>query len=165
MKLIAFRLTAAEAAKHSAHITGTSRQTANARIAARAIHGTTGHATTASGMPMNTRIVEMLTTIFTSSSPRNSRLAATAIAMFKNRPIGVKLSAMPAPSPAASRCETLWTTAPDPSSELVNRFVRLTAVSNSQGQIARNSAAPTVLVSPSSAANPESPPPANPAAQ
>ena len=107
----------------------------------------------------------MLTTIFTSSSPRNSRLAATAIAMFKNRPIGVKLSAMPAPSPAASRCETLWTTAPDPSSELVNRFVRLTAVSNSHGQIARNSAAPTVRVSPSSAANPESPPPANPAAQ
>ena len=107
----------------------------------------------------------MLTTIFTSSRPRNSRLAATAIAMFRNRPIGVKLSAMPAPSPAASRCETLWTTAPDPSSELVNRFVRLTAVSNSQGQIARNSAAPTVLVRPSSAANPESPPPAKPAAQ
>ena len=28
----------------------------------------------------------MLTTIFTNNSPRNSRLAATASAMFKNRP-------------------------------------------------------------------------------
>ena len=104
LKLIAFRLTAAEPAKHSPHATGTIRQTANARIASRATHGSTGQITAASGIPTNTRIVEMLTTIFTSSSPRNSRLAATAIAMFKNRPIGVKLKAIPAPSPAASRC-------------------------------------------------------------
>ena len=47
----------------------------------------------------------MLTTTFSSSSPRNSRLAATAIAMFKNRPIGVKLRAIPRPArpPAAGR--------------------------------------------------------------
>ena len=103
LKLIAFRLTAAQAAKHSAHRTGTRRQTANARIAARAIQGTTGQATTASGMPTNTRIVEMLTTIFTSSRPRNSRLAATAIAMFKNSPTEVRLSAMPGAEPGGEQ--------------------------------------------------------------
>ena len=99
MKLIAFSIAAPPAAKHSAHRAGTSRHTANARIAARATHGTTGHATAASGIPTNTRIVEALTTTFSSSSPRNSRLAATAIAMLQNRPIGVKLRATPAPEP------------------------------------------------------------------
>ena len=165
LKLIALSIAAPPAAKHSAHRAGTIRQTANARIAARATHGTIGHATAASGIPTNTRIVEALSTTFSSSSPKNSRLAATAIAMLQNRPIGVKLSATPAPSPAASSPAVWLTTVADPISEPVNRLVRCTPLSNSHGHEAINSAAATVRTRPSSAANPESPPPANPAAQ
>ena len=54
---------------------------------------------------------------------------------------------------------------PEPNSELDSRLARPIALSNSHGQIAMNSAAPTVRTRPSSAENPESPPPANPASQ
>ena len=74
-------------------------------------------------------------------------------------------NATPAARPAASSLAASFTTLPDPSRPWVNRFVSWTALSNSHGQMARNSAATTVRAKPSSAANPLSPPPANPAAQ
>src|ERR1700727_489959 len=69
-------VSAAAAANDSAQSTGTARHTANARPTSRAIHGVIGHNTAANGIPTNSRIVDTLTTIFSSNSPRNSRLAA-----------------------------------------------------------------------------------------
>ena len=55
LKLSALTLTAADAAKHSAHVNGTTRHTANARSATRVTQGATGQATIAIGMPTNSR--------------------------------------------------------------------------------------------------------------
>ena len=131
LKLSALTLTAADAAKRSAR-NGTTRHTANARSATRVTQGAAGQATIAIGMPTNSKSVETLTAILSSSSPRNSRLAAIAIAMFKNVPIGVRFSAPAAPSPAASRRALSSVTVAEPSSAELARLARLTAVANSR---------------------------------
>ena len=65
---------AANVAKHTAHASGITSTVANARIAVRAIHASSGigHSISASGIPTNTSAVAALTAILHTSRARNS---------------------------------------------------------------------------------------------
>src|SRR3954462_13310791 len=77
--------TAAKVAKHSAHATGITSTTANARIAARATHSSSGitHNAAASGIATNTNAVLALATILHINKPKNSSPAPQAITIDK----------------------------------------------------------------------------------
>ena len=116
------------AAKHTAQMNGTARHTQNARASTRGIHETTGESTIAIGIPMNTRTVEIASTTFIISSPRNRTLATTAITMLTNSPTPRNPSPTPAPTPTASRFALAFVTLPDPSSPVLASFASATAV-------------------------------------
>ena len=107
---------------------GTARHTANARARTRGIHDTTGESTIAIGIPMNTRTVEIASTTFIISSPRNSTLATTAITMLTNSPTPRKPRPTPAPTPTASRFALDFVTLPAPSRPVLASFASATAV-------------------------------------
>ena len=72
--------TAANVAKHSAHANGITSTSANARIAARAIHASSGitHSTSASGIATNTSAVLALTAILHISSAEKQQAAGAS---------------------------------------------------------------------------------------
>ncbi len=116
------------AAKHTAQMNGTARQTTNARASTRGIHETTGESTIAIGIPTNTRTVEIASTTFIINRPRNRTLATTAITMLTNSPTPRKPRPTPAPTPTASRFALDFVTLPDPSSPVLASFASATAV-------------------------------------
>ena len=139
--------TAANVAKHSAHTSGIASTTANARIAAAAIHASSGitHNTSASGIPTKISAVLALTMILHISNARNSSPAAIAITIARKfnahagrerdpeQPAGV-IEHRPAAQQPARR-----------------RVGQVRARPNSHGHATTSSAAATIRPSPSSA--------------
>ena len=89
--------TAAKVAKHSAHATGITSTTANARIAARAIHSSSGitHSAAASGIATNTSAVLALATILHINNARNSSPAPQAITIARKFRLTAAANARP----------------------------------------------------------------------
>src|SRR4051812_44772700 len=151
--------TTAKVAKHSAHATGIASTTANARIAARATHSSSGitHSATASGIATNTSAVLALVTILHINKPRNSSPAPHAITIAKKFTLTAAANATPSSRLVSS------STLPLPSNPRAAALLKSAACRNSHGHATTNNAAATVRPSPSSASKP--PDPLSPAAQ